>query len=177
MLAAMMWPLAAPTLALVERTAYRGWRGLLVATSLTTFTLLWLMAGLAVASVAALVATGGNLPWQLGCLTAAVVLSRSAGGTRVVGGCAPTPTLAPGGLRGFLSAAAAGAVAWRRCALLCGPAMAAMVVGHGLVLLLGIAMAGWWEAAHPRAWRDPVPVLLLAGTGVWLVLVELISGA
>ena len=49
--------------------------------------------------------------------------------------------------------------------------MLAMVVGHSPVLMLGASLAGWWEAWHPRAWRDPVPVLLIAGAGAWIVAV------
>ncbi len=57
------------------------------------------------------------------------------------------------------SAPVAGPVAWRRCALLRVPVMAAMAVGHHAGLVLGASVAAWWETAHPRAWRGPVPVL------------------
>ena len=72
------------------------------------------------------------------------------------------------------SAALAGALTWRRCALLCGPMMAAMVVGHEPVLILSASLAAWWEAWHPRAWRDPVPVLLLALAGAWLIVMHVL---
>jgi hypothetical protein len=42
------------------------------------------------------------------------------------------------------------------------------------VLMVSASLAAWWEAAHPRAWRDPVPVLLLAAGGVWLLLVHVV---
>ncbi len=68
-----------------------------------------------------------------------------------------------------MSAARAGLVSWRRCAVLCGPVMTAMVVGHGVVMLACASLAAWWEAAHPRRRHDPVPPMLLAGALVWLV--------
>jgi hypothetical protein len=144
MVAAMMWPLAVPTLSIVRQAAFRGWRTQLVATCLGTITLLWLVA-------------------------VAVLMSRSARRARVLWRCAKLPAVAPGGVRGLASASSVGAVAWRRCALLCGPLMTAMVVGHDPVLMLCASLAAWWEAAHPRAWRDPIPMLLLAAAGVWLL--------
>ena len=170
MVAAMMWPLAVPTLSAVGRAAFRGWRVRLVATCLGTVTALWLAAGLAVASVAhALAVPVGSAGWQLGWVAAAVLWNRSAWRTRLMWQCSRSPAIAPGGVRGLASASVAGAVVWRRCALLCGPVMAAMVVGHDPGLMVGASVAAWWEAAHPRAWRDPVPVLLLAAVGVWLL--------
>lgn len=170
MVAAMMWPLAVPTLSAVGRAAFRGWRVRLVATCLGTVTVLWLAVGLAVASVAhALAVPAGSGAWQLGWVAAAVLWSRSAWRARLLWRCARLPAVAPGGVRGLASATVAGAVAWRRCALLCLPVMTAMVVGHDPGLMLGASVSAWWEAAHPRAWRDPVPVLLLAATGVWLL--------
>jgi hypothetical protein len=170
MVAAMMWPLAVPTLSAVGRAAFRGWRVRLVATCLGTVTALWLAAGLAVASVAhALAVPVGSAGWQLGWVAAAVLWNRSAWRTRLLWQCSRSPAIAPGGVRGLASASVAGAVVWRRCALLCGPVMAAMVVGHDPWLMVGASVAAWWEAAHPRAWRDPVPVLLLAAAGVWLL--------
>ncbi len=170
MVVAMTWPLAVPTLSAVGRAAFRGWRVRLVAACLVSVTVLWLAAGMAIASVAHVLAvpadSGG---WQLGWLAAALLWSRSAWRARLLWRCSRLPAVAPGGVRGLASVTVAGAVAWRRCALLCGPAMTAMVVGHDLGLVLGASLAAWWEAAHPRAWRDPVPVLLLAATGVWLL--------
>jgi hypothetical protein len=170
MVAAMMWPLAVPTLSAVGRAAFRGWRVRLVAACLGTVTVLWLAAGLAIASVAhALAVSAGSRGWQLGWVAAALLWSRSAWRARLLWRCSRLPAVAPGGIRGLASATVAGAVAWRRCALLCVPVMTAMVVGHDAGLMLGASVAAWWEAAHPRAWRDPVPVLLLAAVGVWLL--------
>jgi hypothetical protein len=170
MVAAMMWPLAVPTLSIVRQAAFRGWRTQLVATCLGTITLLWLVAGLAVASAAhALAVPSDGRAWQLGWVAVAVLMSRSARRARVLWRCAKLPAVAPGGVRGLASASSVGAVAWRRCALLCGPLMTAMVVGHDPVLMLCASLAAWWEAAHPRAWRDPIPMLLLAAAGVWLL--------
>ena len=177
MMAAMMWPLAAPALAVVSRGAFRAWRVRLVATCLGTVTVLWVAAGLAVASVAhLLVVPAGSRAWQVGWVAVALLAGRSARRARVLWRCAKIPAVAPGGGRGLASASVAGAVAWRRCAVLCGPVMAAMAVGHDPVLMLGASLAAWWEAAHPRAWRDPVPALLLAAVAAWLLLL-LVAGS
>ncbi len=176
MVAAMMWPLAVPTLSAVGRAAFRGWRVPLVATCLGAITVLWLAVGLAVASVAhALGVPAGSGGWQLGWVAAAVLWSRSAWRARLLWRCSRLPAVAPGGVRGLASASVAGAVVWRRCALLCLPVMVAMVVGHNVGLLVGVSAAAWWEAAHPRTWRDPVPVLLVAAVGVWLLLSGVVS--
>lgn len=71
------------------------------------------------------------------------------------------PPLAPGGRRGIVSAVAAGVVSWRQCALLCGPLMIAMVVSHNPVVMIAASLSVWWEAWHPRAWRDRVPLALI----------------
>ncbi|WP_214405411.1 hypothetical protein [Pseudonocardia lacus] len=171
MVVAMMWPLAAPALAVVTGRAFRAWRVRLVATCLGVFTLLWVAAGLAVAVAAhvlAVPAAGGV--WALGWVLVALVAGRSARRARLLWKCTEVPGVAPGGARGLASAAIAGAVAWRRCALLCGPVMTAMVLAHDPLLMLGASAAAWWEAAHPRAWRDPVPALLLAAVAAWLLL-------
>jgi hypothetical protein len=170
MVVAMMWPLTLPTLDAVVRSGFRGWRVPLAAVCLGTTTALWLVAGLGVAAVAWVVPVPA-LWWQLGCLAVAVVASRSSRRTRLLRRCGQLPPLAPAGQRAVASAVLAGAVTWRRCALLCGPMMAAMVVGHEPVLMVAGSLAAWWEAWHPRAWRDPVPVLLLGFAGAWLVVV------
>jgi hypothetical protein len=177
MVAAMMWPLAAPALVVVSRSAFRPWRVGLVATCLGTVTVLWVAAGLAVASVAYLLAVpAGSRMWQLAWVAVAVLAGRSAWRARLLWRCAKIPAVAPCGVRGLVSASIAGAVTWRRCALLCGPVMAAMVVSHDLVLMLGASLAAGWEAAHPRAWRDPVPAMLLAAVAAW-VLLQLVVGS
>jgi hypothetical protein len=176
MVAAMMWPLAVPALTVVRRAAFRTWRVRLVATCLATVTALWVGAGLAVAAAAHLVAVpAGSTAWTLGWVAVAALATRSAWRARVLWRCAKLPAVAPGGLRGLHTAITAGAVAWRRCALLCGPLMAAMVVGHDPVLMVAASVAAWWEAAHPRRWRDPVPMLLLAAGGAWLLLVHVVA--
>ena len=175
MVAAMMWPLAVPALSMVSRVAFRGWRVRLVAACLGTVTVLWIAAGLAVAAAAhVLGVSAGSRVWQLGWVAVALLASRSFWRARVLWRCAKLPPVAPGGIRGLVSASAAGAVTWRRCALLCGPVMAAMVVGHDLVLMLGASLAVWWEAAHPRAWRDPLPVMLLTAAAGWLLVAEVV---
>ena len=42
--------------------------------------------------------------------------------------------------------------------------MVAMVAAHQLPLMIGGSAAVWWEQRHPHAWRDPVPVTILAAT-------------
>ena len=169
MVAAMMWPLAVPALAAVSRATFDGWRTRLVVTCLGTVTILWLAFGLVAASVARAVSVPvGNVWWQLAWVGAAVLVLRSARRARLLWKCLQLPPLAPGGRRGVVSAARAGLVSWRRCALLCGPVMTAMVVGHNPLLMVCASLAAWWEASHPRAWHDRVPVLLLGAAAVWL---------
>jgi hypothetical protein len=170
MVAAMMWPLAVPSLGALSRATYRGWRVRLVLAALATVTALWLVAGLLAASLAQLARVpGDSWWWQLGWVTVALVALRSTHRARLLWLCLQLPPLAPGGRRGLLTSVQAGAVTWRRCALLCGPVMAAMVVGHSPVLLVCSSAAAWWEAAHPRAWHDRVPLLLLGLAALWLV--------
>lgn len=170
MVVAMMWPLAVPTVGAVHRSAFRAWRARLDIVCVATVTVLWLVAGLAGASVARVLAVQPrSVWWQLASLGLALVLFGSARRRRLLEQCLRLPALAPGGRRGLLTAARAGVMSWRRCALLCGPLMLAMTVGHSLALMVGASLAAWWEAWHPRTWRDPVPVLLVAAAGCWLV--------
>ena len=140
-------------------------------------TILWLALGLAGAAVAqALAVPVGSLWWQLAFVCVALAAYRSAHRRRVLEKCLRLPALAPGGRRGVVTAARAGVLTWRRCALLCGPVMLAMTVGHSPVLMVGASLAAWWEAWHPRAWRDPVPVLLVGAAGAWLLLSAYLDG-
>lgn len=169
MVVAMMWPLAIPTLDAVSRAAFRGWRTRLALVTLATMTLLWLGFGLIGASIArAVEVPAGSVWWQLAWVGVAIVLTRSARRARLLWTCLRLGPLAPGGRRGVGTAAQAGAVTWRRCALLCGPVMLAMTVGHSPVVLVAGSLVAWWEAWHPRAWRDPVPLLLLVVAAAWL---------
>lgn len=171
MVAAMMWPLAVPTVSAVNRASYRGWHSRLGLTCLGTVTLLWLAFGvlaLSIAWAASQVVPVQPVWWQLAWVGAAIAATRSARRARLLWQCKQLPPLAPGGLRGLGSAAWAGVVSWRRCALLCGPVMVAMVVGHSLALMAFASAAAWWETWHPRAWRDPVPLLLLGAGACWL---------
>jgi hypothetical protein len=54
--------------------------------------------------------------------------------------------------------------------------MLAMTVGHSPVLMVNASLVAWWEAWHPRAYRDPVPVLLVAVTGAWVAVTALLKG-
>jgi predicted metal-binding membrane protein len=176
MVVAMMWPLAVPTVGAVARASFRGWGVRLAAACLATVTLLWLAFGVAGAVVARLFAVRpGSLGWQLVFVGVALLALGSVRRSRVLEKCLRLPPLAPGGRRGLVTAARAGLLTWRRCALLCGPMMLAMTVGHSVVLMGCASLAAWWEAWHPRAWHDRVPIALVAGGGLWLVLSPLVD--
>ncbi len=174
MVAAMMWPLTAPMLDAVRRSSYPAWRSPLVLACLASTTVLWLAFGLVAGSFAhVLRVPAGSVAWQAGWLLVAVAATRSAWRARVLWTCLRLPPLAPGGGRGVRSSVEAGLVAWRRCAVLCGPMMVAMAVldhRRGLVLLACTSATAWWEAAHPRRRHDPVPVVALLGATAWVVL-------
>jgi hypothetical protein len=162
MTATMMWPLMAPTVDRTAQAAYPRWRIALAATTLATATALWLALGL----VAALAAQMGSVPvgsvwWQLAFLGVAALAWGSARRSRLLAKCAKLPPIAPGGARGLKTAVSVGLVSWKRCAVLCGPLMIAMVVGHNPVVLVAASASVWWEAWHPRAWRDRVPLALI----------------
>ena len=176
MVIAMMWPLAVPTIGAVSRSSFRGWRTRLPVVCLATVTVLWLAVGLAGALLAgSLGVTTGSVWWQLAFVGLALAAFRSARRTRVLETCLRLPPLAPGGRRGLVTAANAGLLTWRRCVLLCGPVMLAMTVGHSAVLMVCASLAAWWESWHPRAWRDRVPVMLVAAGGLWLLVSALFA--
>lgn len=177
MVVAMMWPLTVPTVGAITRSSFRGWRARLGAVCLATVTILWLALGLAGAVFArALSVPPASVWWQLVFVGLALVAFRSSRRSRLLEKCLRLPVLAPGGRRGVVTAMRAGVVTWRRCALLCGPVMLAMTVGHSPVLMVSASLAAWWEAWHPRAWRDPVPVVLIAGAGAWVTAAALLDG-
>lgn len=169
MVVAMMWPLTLPCLDLIARSSYRRWRRRLIATALVIVTAFWLVFGVVAGMLARLLsAPVGVVWWQLGWIAVALATLRSARRSRLLWRCAKLPPVAPGGVRGVASAAHAAAIWWRRCALLCGAAMAAMAAGHAPALMVCASLSAWWEARHPRAWRDPVPVALLAAAAAAL---------
>jgi hypothetical protein len=177
MVVAMMWPLTVPTVGALTRSSFRGWRTRLGVVCLATVTILWLAVGLAGAMLArTLSVPPGSVWWQLSFICLALVAFRSARRSRLLEQCLRLPALAPGGRRGLVTAARAGVLTWRRCALLCGPVMLSMSVGHSPALMVCASLAAWWEAWHPRAWRDPVPVLLVAAAGAWLAIAALLGG-
>lgn len=170
MVVAMMWPLAIPAVGAVSRSSFRGWRTLLGAACLATVTLLWLAVGFAGALLARVLGvTPDSIWWQLAFVCLALMAFRSARRGRLLEQCLRLPALAPGGRRGVVTAARVGLLTWRRCVILCGPVMLAMTVGHSAVLMLCASLAAWWEAWHPRSWRDRVPVALVSAGGVGLV--------
>lgn len=176
MVAAMMWPLAVPAANRVARAAYPGWRWILAATTVVTSTLLWVALGLAAASVAQVAAVpAGSTWWQLAFLFVAAAAWWSMRRSRLLWRCVKLPPIAPAGVRGLRSAARVGIVTWRRCAVLCGPLMLAMVVGHNLVVVVAASASVWWEARHPRAWRDPVPLALIVVAGLGVLAGEVLA--
>jgi hypothetical protein len=176
MVIAMMWPLAVPTVGAVSRSSFRGWRTRLPVVCLTTLTVLWLAVGLAGALLArSLGVPADSVWWRLAFVGLALAAFRSARRARVLETCLRLPPLAPGGRRGLVTAAKAGLQSWRRCVILCGPVMLAMAVGHSAVLMLCASLAAWWESWHPRAWRDRVPVMLVAAGGLWLLVSDLFA--
>lgn len=170
MVVAMMWPLLLPVVDRVSRAAFPRWRWRLVGITVATSTFLWLALGVAAALVADVFGVAhGSLWWQLAFIGAAAVAWRSAARSRLLWECAKLPPIAPGGRRGALGAVRFGVVSWRRCVLLCGPLMIAMVVGHNPVVMIAASLAVWWEAWHPRAWRDRMPLALIVVAGLGAV--------
>lgn len=177
MVVAMMWPLALPTVSAVSRASFRRWRVPMLLVCLGAFTVLWLAGGLALASVARLAKVPEHSrEWQLAWVVLAVAALWSARRTRLWWRCAQLGPIAPSGRRGLTTSAQAGFISWRRCALLCGPLMAAMVVGHSPVVLVCASASSWWEATHRRAWRDRVPLLILAAAAAWLTVAMEVAG-
>lgn len=174
MVIAMMWPLTLRMATSISRASYRDWQAVCVAVSLLAFTVLWTVAGLATASAARLASVPEHSRWwQLGWLMAALAVMTtwwSARRARLLWRCATFGPLAPGGWHGIASSARVGAVTFRRCALLCGPCMAAMAVGHSMVIMMFASASAWWESTHPRRWRDPVPVVLVGIPAAWLTI-------
>lgn len=177
MVVAMMWPLLVPLANRIASGSYPRWRIGLPIVAVAVATLLWLAFGLVAGVFAQLAAIpAGSLWWQLAALTVAGLARWSARRARLLTRCAATPPIAPGGRRGIRTAARAGAVEWRRCAILCGPLMLAMVPGHSIVVLAAASLSVWWEARHPRAWRDPVPLALIVVAGIGAVGSALLGG-
>ena len=154
----------------------QGWLQLAV---LATITALWMGVGLVAASLMReLGVPVGAWWWNLLCVSTGLTVARSAHRARVLTACLRLPPLAPGGRRGVASSVRAGVHSWRGCVLLCAPVMAVMLAGHDLMLMSLASAAVWWEAWHPRAWRDPMPTLLLAACAAWVVVTQLLpSGA
>ncbi|WP_157413187.1 DUF2182 domain-containing protein [Agromyces allii] len=187
MVVAMMWPLLVPLAERISAGSFPRWRVGLPLVAVAVSTALWLSFGLVAGAFAQLAAIpAGSLWWQLAALAVAALARWSAWRARLLTKCAKTPPVAPGGRRGIRTAARAGAIEWRRCAILCGPLMLSMVPGHSVVVLAALSLSVWWEARHPRAWRDPVPLALIAVAAIGAVgqallgqaiLVEAVPGA
>jgi hypothetical protein len=170
MVVAMMWPLYAASTAALARATFRRWRVAAVAAHVGAITALWLAVGVVGRGVYLLVEN--FVPawvWSLGWLVVAVAVTWSMWRARLLRTCGRIGVIAPAGRRALITASGSGARMFPRCVALCGPVMLAMVSSHQLVSMLGGSAAVWWEQRHPRAWRDPVPVALLAITAVVLV--------
>ncbi|HEX5145229.1 MAG TPA: DUF2182 domain-containing protein [Mycobacterium sp.] len=170
MVVAMMWPLYAVSAAAVGRASFRRWRAGTVTAYIGAITVLWLAVGILVRACYQLL--GSSVPatlWSTAWLLVGAAATWSVWRARLLRTCNRLGVIAPAGWRGLRSAASCGLRSWPRCALLCGPVMLAMVAAHSLPLMIGGSAAVWWEQRHPRAWRDPVPVVVLAATAVGLV--------
>jgi hypothetical protein len=178
MVAAMMWPLYEMPAAAIAQASFRRWRVVVVATFVAVVSALWLGFGYIARAVYLLVGTA--VPpwvWAVSWLVVAMAATWSAWRARALRKCLRVGVLAPYGRRAIVTAAHTAARQWPRCMLLCGPVMVATVAVHHLPLMLGGSAAVWWEQRHPRAWRDPVPVAILAATGVVVVAGVLWKGA
>ena len=176
MVAAMMWPLYAASAAALRRTVFRRWQAATIAMYLTVLTALWLAVGYLAHGVYLLAAP--VIPvwaWSATWLVVAMAAVRSLWRARLLWTCQQVKTLAPSGRRALTGSAVLAVRAWPRCAALCGPVMIAMAASHPLPLMVGASAAVWWEQRHPRAWRDPVPLAILAVTLVATVSFSLIT--
>jgi hypothetical protein len=163
MVVAMMWPLTDRVAGMVYRTSFRSRRALHVGVLLAVSTALWLAYGAVLRAVALILGQAATPWWSAAWLGVALALTWQPRRARLLRTCLRLPALHPGGRRGLATAARAAFIFWRRCALLCGPVMAAMVSHHGLTVMALASAAVWWEQWHPRAAHDLVPrVLLLA---------------
>lgn len=163
MVVAMMWPLTAPAVSLVVRSSFRSRRVLHATIVLGVGTALWLAFGAALQLVAGTLGWTATPAWTVGWLGVGLAVTWLPRRARVLWTCLRLPPLHPGGARGVRTAALAGWASWRRCAILCGPLMAAMVGPHALAVMALATAAAWWEQWHARAAGDPVPRLLVAG--------------
>jgi hypothetical protein len=160
-----MWPLYGATAAAITAAVFRRWRAAALAVFVTTISALWV--GFGVCARGAYLLAAAAVPawvWSLAWVVVAIAASRSLWRARLLRTCPSVGMLAPAGGRCAVTAARAGARSWPRCAVLCGPVMVAMVAAHQLPLMIGGSAAVWWEQRHPRAWRDPVPVVILLVT-------------
>ena len=167
MTAAMMWPLLIPVVDRVSRAVRPRWRLAITSVVVVVATALWFAVGFAGALTAQIAGvSSGSVWWQLAFITAAAVAWRSERRNRLLARCAKLPPIAPAGVRGVRGAARVGYVSWTRCALLCGPLMLAMVIGHNPIVMIAASASVWWEAWHPRARRDRVPLALIIVAGL-----------
>lgn len=165
MIVAMMWPLYASVVAAIATATFRRWQVISVAAFIVVTSALWIGFGWA-ARIVFLVVHAPPLWWAVGGLAVAIASTRSLWRTRALQRCLRISVIAPFGYRAMTTAAQTAARAWPRCALLCGPVMVAMVGTHQLPLMVGGSAAVWWEQRHPRAFRDRVPVAILAVTAI-----------
>lgn len=166
MVVAMMWPITAPVVSLVVRSSFRSRRALHAATVLGVGTTLWVAFGALLHLGPGSLGWTASPVWAPGWLALGLAVTWLPRRARVLWTCLRLPPLHPGGARGVRTAARAGWVSWQRCAVLCGPLMAAMVGHHSLLVMALASAAAWWEQWHPRAAGDRVPRVLVAGAMV-----------
>ena len=134
----------------------------------------WLGFGVAARGVYLLVPAAVPVwTWPMVWVIASIAATRSVWRARVLRRCLPVGVVAPFGHRAIVTAAGTAARQWPSCLLLCGPVMMAMVGAHHLPIMLGGSAAVWWEQRHPRSWRDPVPVAILAATAILVIGIQL----
>jgi hypothetical protein len=178
MVAAMMWPLYEMPAAAIAQASFRRWRAVTVGTFVVVLSASWLVFGYIARAAYRLVGTA--LPpwvWAVSWLAVAIAATWPAWRARALRKCRRVGVQAPHGRRAIVTAAQNAVRQLPRCMLLCGPVMVAMVAAHQLPLMLGGSLAVWWEQRHPRAWRDPVPAVILAVTGVVVLAGLLWKGA
>jgi hypothetical protein len=176
---AMMLPLAAPGLEPILRRTYRRWRIAVGAAYLASYVALWVIAGLVARSLqVAVVDVVPPVVWTCIWLTVGAAVAWSPTRRALLTRCHRRLAQPPQGFDAVLVAARSSCRLWQRCVLLCGPAMLAMVpmrAGMWVVMAAG-AGASWWEQRRPRAWRDPVPIGLLAAAALAVVVLDVMGG-
>jgi hypothetical protein len=170
MVATMMLPLTVPGVRVVVAVAPWWRRKAAVAQFLAAYLGVWSIAAVVVAAAPTRPLQGTSLAIAfVACAVWQAVPQRNAIGRR----CRRTPRLRPGGAGASLDGLAYGARAAGWCVLLCGPAMATMLLGRGGLPVMAtiaavavadrIALAGT-TTPRPELWLAGIYLLLAAGS-------------